>query len=126
MNKAIAVTGIVLLWIITLLLAFVFVAAGVKKFPDHGGWAHLFATWHFPIWFRYFIGVIEIAAGLLILWPRTAMIAAVMIVIVMLGGMATHVWWGKPRETYHEAIPLALASIVAVSRRRASLITTPA
>ena len=114
--------GTILLWLITLFLAFIFIRQGLNKFPDHGGWARAFAAWHFPVWFRYLIGVIELAAGILILWPRTATIGAVMIVVVMIGGMATHVWWGHPEQTFHEAMPFVLGSIVAVARRRASIV----
>jgi len=115
------VLGTIVLWLITLLLAFIFIAQGWSKFPEHTRWATAFATWHFPVWFRYLIGVVELAAGVLILWPRTASIAAAMIVVVMLGGMATHVWWHHPEQTYHEALPLVLGSIVAVARRRDSV-----
>jgi len=62
--------GKILLWLITLFLAFIFIRQGLNKFPEHGGWARAFAAWHFPIWFRYVIGVVELAAGILILWPR--------------------------------------------------------
>lgn len=112
-----AIAKQIALWLITLLLAFVFLAHGLNKFPADGGWAHAFAQWHFPVWFRILIGVIEIAAALLILWPRTASIGAAMIVVVMLGGMATHIWWGHPDQTFHEAVPLVLAIIVGIARR---------
>ena len=116
------IAGTIILWLFTLFLALIFIRQGLNKFPSHGGWAIAFAKWHFPVWFRYFIGVIELAAGILILWPRTASIAAVIIVVVMLGGMATHIWWHQPEQTFHEAMPLVLGSIVAVARRRASVI----
>ena len=116
MNNALKITGIVLLWVMTLMLAFAFIAQGINKFPDHGGWARAFANWHFPVWFRYFIGVVELAAGVMILWPRTAPVAAAMIVVVMLGGMATHVWWHRPKDVFHEATPLAFATIVGIVR----------
>ena len=121
-----AIAKEIALWLITLLLAFVFLAHGLNKFPANGRWAHDFAQWHFPVWFRLLIGVIEIAAALLLLWPRTASIGAAMIVVVMLGGMATRIWWGHPKETFHEAIPLALAVIIGIGRRTRRLRFTAA
>ena len=112
----------IFLWLITLFLVLAFTANGVNKFSDHGNWAHRFAAWHFPIWFRYTIGVLEVAAALLILWPRTAAAGALLIVAIMLGGMATHIWWGQPKQTFHEAIPFALASILVVARWRRSIV----
>ena len=114
--------GTIALWLITLLLALAFFAAGAAKFPMHGQWARMFAQWHFPVWFRIAIAVLEIAAALLILWPRTATIGASLIVVIMLGGMATHIWWNQVKELPHEAIPLVLATIVATARRRASIV----
>jgi|GEM_PF-157118 len=112
----------IVLWVFTLFLAFIFFRQGVNKFPDHNGWARAFAAWHFPVWFRYLIGVLEIAAALLILWPRTASIGAALIVVIMLGGMGTHIWWGHPKEVFHEAMPLVLGTIVLITRRRRSIV----
>ena len=37
---------------------------------------------------------------------------------VMLGAMGTHVWWGHPGQVTSEVLPLTLATIVALGRRR--------
>ena len=116
------IVGLVALWLITLFLAFVFFKQGLNKFPAHNGWAVAFAHWHFPIWFRWLIGVIEVASALLLIWPRTATIGALMIIVVMLGGVATHVWWHHPEQSFHEAMPLVLGTIIATARRRASIV----
>lgn len=108
----------VLLWVITVFLAYVFLRQGFAKFSDTSGWAKAFRAWHYPDWFRILIGVIEISAVLLLFVRRIAAIGAVMIVIVMLGGMATHIWWGQPRYITSEMLPLILATVVAIGRRR--------
>jgi len=112
--------GMAALWIVTLFLAWIFVRQGWSKFDDGSGWARAFAHWHFPVWFRIAIGVIELAAGLLLLWPRTAFVGAGLIVVVMLGAMGTHAWWGHPEQVFHEAMPLTLALIVAFFRAKAT------
>ena len=116
-NRRISIAREVVLWIITLFLAWVFLRQGYSKFFDDSGWARAFRVWHYPEWFRVFIGVVEIGAVLLLFIRRFAMAGAIMIVIVMLGGMATHVYWGRPRQVTSEVLPLVLSSIVALGRR---------
>ena len=108
----------VVLWVFALFLAWVFVRQGIAKFSDTSGWAKAFRTWHFPVWFRIFIGTAETAAALLLLTRRTAFAGAIIIIVVMLGAMGTHVWWGRPSQVTSEILPLVLATIVAVGRRR--------
>ena len=108
----------VLLWVFALFLAWVFVRQGVAKFSDTSGWAKAFRTWHFPVWFRIFIGTAETAAALLLLTRRTAFAGAMIIIVVMLGAMGTHIWWGRPGQVTSEILPLVLATIVALGRRK--------
>ena len=106
------------LWVPALFLAYVFARQGTAKFSDTSGWARAFATWHFPVWFRILIGVLETSAALLLLTRRTAAIGAAIIAVVMLGGMATHIYWGRPQQVTSEVLPLVLSLIVFAGRRR--------
>ncbi len=113
-----AVAREAVLWIITAFLAWVFLRQGVAKFSDDSGWARAFRAWHYPAWFRILVGVIEVSAVLILFVRRFALVGAIMIIIVMLGGMATHIWWGHPRQITSEIFPLVLATIIALGRRR--------
>jgi hypothetical protein len=73
------------------------------------------------VWFRILIGVLETSAALLLLWKRTAFAGAVIIMVVMLGAMGTHVYWGRPAQVTSEVLPLVLSTIVAMGRRNAFL-----
>jgi putative oxidoreductase len=115
--KKIAWTDIAL-WVPTLFLVYVFARQGAAKFSDSSGWARAFAVWHFPVWFRILIGVCETSAALLLLWRRTASIGAAIIAVVMLGGMGTHIYWGRPQQVTSEVMPLLLSLIVLFGRRR--------
>jgi putative oxidoreductase len=115
----------VVLWVFALFLAWVFVRQGIAKFSDTSGWARAFRVWHFPAWFRVSIGVIETTAALLLLTRRTAFAGAVMIIVVMIGAMATHVYWGRPGQVTSEVLPLTLATLVALGRRRSFLLRRP-
>ncbi len=111
----------VILWIFTLFLVWVFVRQGIAKFSDTSGWARAFRVWHFPVWFRVAVGVAETGAAILLLTRRTAFGGAVIIIAVMLGAMATHIYWGHPGQVTSEVLPLVLATIVALARRRSFL-----
>ena len=113
-----AIVREVVLWIFSLFLAWVFLRQGYSKFFDDSGWARAFRAWHYPDWFRVLIGVVEVSAGVLLLIRPFAFSGGIMIVMVMLGGMATHVYWGQPRQVTSEILPLVLATIVVLGRRR--------
>ena len=115
--RAAAAVRVVFLWLIAMFLAYVFIRQGLAKFSDDSGWATAFRMWHYPVWFRVVIGVVEVMAGVLVLIPRAALAGAVLIMIVMLGGMGTHLWWGHPGQVTSELTPLLLASLVAFGRR---------
>jgi len=105
-------------WIPTLFLVFVFVPQAWNKWSDTGGWAIAFRHWGYPVWFRILIGFVETAAALLLLWPRTAIIGAALIIAVMLGGTGTHIVKDHGRHVTSEVLPITLATIVLVTRRR--------
>jgi uncharacterized membrane protein YphA (DoxX/SURF4 family) len=110
----------VAVWIPVLLLAFIFIPQGLAKFSDTSGWARAFRFWGYPDWFRIAIGVVELAAVVLLLWPRSAMVGATLIICVMLGGMGTHIVKEGGRHITSEVVPLVLATIVLLIRRRAA------
>jgi uncharacterized membrane protein YphA (DoxX/SURF4 family) len=116
-SRAVRIGLEVVLWTLTAWLAFVFVRAGFAKFDPTSGWSTAFAHWGYPVWFRVLIGVVEVAAAALLLWPRTASWGAMLIVAVMLGGMGTHVFIEhRPARATSELMPLVLASIIIAGR----------
>jgi putative oxidoreductase len=115
----------VVLWVFAGFLAWVFARQGIAKFSNTSGWAQAFNLWHFPVWFRVGIGVAETAAAALLLWKRTALAGATIIIVVMIGAMGTHVWWGKPGQVTSEILPLVLATAVAIGRRKSFLLRRP-
>jgi putative oxidoreductase len=106
------------LWVPALFLVWVFAQQGAAKFSDTSGWARAFTMWHFPVWFRILIGALELIAALLLLTRRTAALGGAIIILVMLGAMGTHVYWGRPGQVTSEVVPLTLALIVFLGRRR--------
>ena len=116
----------VFLWALSVLLIMVFARAGWDKFNDGSGWARAFNHWGYPVWFRVLIGVLEIAAALLLLWPRTAAYGAALIIVVMLGGMGTHVFVEhRPARVTSELGQLMFSSIVLAGRWRRRIMLSP-
>jgi uncharacterized membrane protein YphA (DoxX/SURF4 family) len=63
------------------------------------------------------VGVTELTAVVLLVLGRTAAFGALLVIIVMLGGMATHVIFDGGRHMTSELVPLLLGSIVLTVRR---------
>lgn len=120
MEKAtfIKVAKIIGAWLPAILLILIFARQGWAKFSDTSGWAVAFRHWGYPDWFRVLIGVLELAAVALLVLGRTAAFGAMIIIVVMLGAWATHLMFDGGRHMTSEVVPLVLASVVLIVRRR--------
>ena len=73
--------------------------------------------WGYPVWFRLLIGALEIGAALMLFWPRTAAYGAAAIIVVMVGGMGTHVFIEhRLSRVTSELLHLIFASFVLAGR----------
>ena len=103
-------------WILSILLAFVFVAVGTSKLvgPSAVHWAQRFQRWGYPTGSHYVIGILEIVAGVAILIPRWRRMAAAALMIIMAGALCTHALHGEwPRVIP----PVLLGSLAFASAR---------
>jgi hypothetical protein len=107
------------LWLPTAMLLFIFVPQVWNKLSETGGWAVAFRIWGYPTWFRITIGVLETFGALCLLWSRTAIFGAALIIAIMLGGTGTHIVKEHGRHVTSEIVPITLATIVLVLRLRA-------
>jgi putative oxidoreductase len=123
-----AIAKEVAVWILTLLLVLMFANAGIRKFPESGGWTRMFRLAGFPDWFRILIGVLEVAAATLLLLPRTAAYGAITAIVIMIGAL------GTVAKTLHgsfmlkglmpAAVALIVAAIVLMARWRQRIVIT--
>lgn len=79
----------IVLWTASILLGLMFVLSGATKFmvptvPEK------FAQWGYPSGFHFVVGGLEVLGGLLLLVPRTAFSAAVLLAVLMAGAVYTH------------------------------------
>ena len=79
------------LWILSGLVALVFIAAGGAKLAGAAAMVELFAKVGLGQWFRYFTGLLEVAAGIGLLISRYAFYAAALLAMVMAGAFIAHV-----------------------------------
>jgi len=79
-------------WVMSVLLAALFLMAGVSKLL--GATAHVqhFAHWGYPDWFRLVVGAVETISAVLLIVPRTVALGAAGIVTIMLGATYTHLF----------------------------------
>jgi uncharacterized membrane protein YphA (DoxX/SURF4 family) len=104
------------LWILSGLVALVFLAAGGGKLAGTAVMVDLFAKVGLGQWFRYFTGLLEVAGGIGLLFPRYAFYAASLLSIVMVGAIIAHVTvlGGSPAPPL---VLLVLSGIIAYLRK---------
>ena len=113
-----AVTGkgrLITLWIFSGLVALAFLGAGGPKLAGAAAMVELFDKVGLGQWFRYFTGVLEVAAGIGLLIPRYAFYAAIVLATVMVGAVIAHVTvlGGSPAAAL---VLLVLTGIIAYLR----------
>ncbi len=106
------------LWVVTVLLAGVFLLSGGSKLAGAEVLASKFEYWGYPSWFPTVVGVVEIVAAALLLIPKTASIGGTLIVVVMAGATYTHLLRasGQAGEAVATLVLLALAALVGYAR----------
>jgi putative oxidoreductase len=80
------------LWVVKILLAAVFLAAGGAKLVGVPMLVQNFEDIGFGQWFRYLTGALEVGGGIAILVPRFSPFAAALLACVMIGAIATHIF----------------------------------
>src|SRR3982075_2699358 len=82
---------LITLWTLSGLVALAFIGAGGGKLAGTAVMVELFDKVGLGQWFRYFTGLVEVAAGIGLLIPRYAFYAAVLLAVVMIGAIIAHV-----------------------------------
>lgn len=77
-------------WVVSLLLAIIFLSEGAAKFSENRMWLRIFDQIGFGQWFRYFTGVVEIVGALLLLVPATRYLGAALLACTMCGALLVH------------------------------------
>ena len=107
--------GTVMLWALQIFATVGFTVAGIGKFRS-AFWIAAFARWGFSDGFRMLIGVLELAGGLLLAFPRTTSYAAVLIGCIMVGAAGTLVLHKEPWAA--PVFWLVIMALLGIARRR--------
>ena len=81
---------LIALWTLSGLVALTFIGAGGAKLAGAAVMVDLFAKVGLGQWFRYVTGLLEVAAGIGLLMPRSAFYSAVLLALVMAGASTAH------------------------------------
>jgi putative oxidoreductase len=100
----------IILWILSVMTALAFIAAGGSKLAGVPAMVEIFDKVGVGQWFRYFTGLLELTAGIGLLIPRYAFYAAAALAVVMIGAIIAQltVLAGSP------GAPVALLVFIAV------------
>lgn len=107
-------------WVLSALLAVLFLFTGGQKLLGAGGTVEHFTQWGYPPWFRVLIGLIEVGGGLALLVPGVAFYAAGALGVVMVGAIYTHLTKAAPGIPVPIVCLLVLAFIATVRRPSAA------
>ncbi len=108
----------IVLWIVSILLAAVFLVAGVPKLlmPDKVG--PMFIQFGYALWFMTFIGVCEVLGAIGLLVPRLAALAAAGLSIIMIGAFYAMVTHHQGVKSISPVVVLALLLTVGYTRMK--------
>src|ERR1700724_2278519 len=82
---------LITLWTLYGLVALAFVAAGSTKLAGAAAMVEVFDKVGLGQWFRYFTGLLEVAAGVGLLFSRYSFYAAVLLATGLVGAIIAHV-----------------------------------
>lgn len=109
----------VALWVLSGLLAALFLTAGGSKLAGAENHVQHFAHWGWPDWLRLVVGAVEVTSAVLLLIPRVAFFGGCALVVVMAGATYTHLFraTGETGMAVFTLVLLGLAALVAYARR---------
>ena len=104
-------------WILQVLLALLFLAAASGKLLGNPQIKEMFEVWGYSATFVLVIGVLELAGAVGLLIPRTAGLAALGLIGVMIGAAYTHLANAEGLQVLRPLIFMALLAGVVWLRR---------
>lgn len=110
--------GNIALWVLQVVTAAMFVMAAVPKLTGNPQAVASFDAIGFGDWFRYLIGVLEVAGAVALLIPLLSGLAGLAFVGLMIGAVVTQLLVFDGDMVAPPAMALVLAVIIAWGRRR--------
>jgi len=119
-RRSISSAANVVAWVLQILVAIAFLAAGSAKLGGAASMVAVFAKVGVGQWFRFVTGGLEVGGAIGLLWPRTNFYAAILLATVMVGAITAHltILGGNPTPPI---VLLALSATIAYLRRPARI-----
>lgn len=110
----------IILWVLQIGAAAMFLMAGYGKLSSDPMMVKVFDTVGLGQWFRYLTGALEVIGAILLLTPWFSGLGALLLVAVMLGAVASHLFilGGSPMMAI---VLLVVTAIIAWGRRDRTL-----
>ena len=96
---------------IAVLMSLMFLPTALFKLTDFFLAVQFFTKWGIPLWMMHFIGASELAGAIGLLVPRTRPAAAFALLLMMVGGLVTHLTHG---EYFFAAMPILYGGGLAI------------
>lgn len=111
------------LWVLSGLLAALFLMAGGSKLAGAEEHVQGFARYGWPDWMRLVVGAVEVVSAVLLLIPRAAFFGGGALIVVMAGATYTHLFraTGEGGQAIFTIILLGLLALVVYRRRPEAL-----
>ena len=111
----------IIAWVLQALLAAAFIMSGFNKLRHLNDTVKMFGSMGMPGWLAYLIGGAEVLGGIGLLLPRTVRLAALGLLVIMLGAVVMHITTipGGIRQGVPALVLLALLAVVVWLRRPA-------
>jgi putative oxidoreductase len=118
-NSTRGITNIIL-WLLQIAAALMFLMAGSSKLLGNPMMVGMFQTIGLGQWFRYLTGGLEVVGAILLLIPALAGLGGALLVPVMIGAVATHLFiiGGSPAMAI---VLLVVTALIAWGRRERTL-----
>ena len=101
--------GIVRVRILNMILAAIYLGAGLSKLFGPGEMREIFFAWGYPDWFRFLIGGMEVVGAGCLLIPPAVPGAVALLGAIMLGAIGTHL---RSDQAPYALIPLVLFALL--------------
>lgn len=83
-------------WTAGIVLAIIFLVTGGMKLMNMAMMREMFTqVWGYPLWFMFFIGIVEVTGAILVLIPKVATYGGALLTINMIGAIGTHIMVGQ-------------------------------
>lgn len=115
MNVKIA-PSVAAVWLLSLYLIYNFLPYAYMKLTSADTLFGTFASWGYPSWLVYVVGIVELVGPLMLLVPRVARFGAGVLALLMVAVIATHAMAGE-LEAMKEPIMLLVTSVAVLLLR---------